>query len=414
MTATQPRSQRARWLLAYVAPPLALLLLAGGSILLAMRFKPEPERAEPKKAIPAVEYVVAKKRALRATVESQGTVQPRSETTLVAEVGGRVERVASALFPGGRFAKGDVLLEIDPADHRAALADARSRRADARLALEQEEALAAQAFEDWLGYESSPISELALREPQLEAARARLEAAEAAVALAERNLERTRIRAPYNGVAREKFVDVGDFLAPQSTRIAIVFATDRAEVRLPVSLRDLAYLPMAEIRAGEAAPPVEIRAARGGRTRVWDGRIVRAEGAIDPGTRMAYLVASVDRPYCETDDRPPLKAGSFVTATIFGHRLEEAIELPRAALRQGEVVHALGPDDRLDIRPVSVYQAKAKSVIIDGGLADGERVALTSLEAPVQGMRLAPESAPAAEKPEPAPATVSAGPASMP
>ena len=174
---------------------------------------------------------------------------------LTAEVSGKLIEVSANLVPGGRVREGEVLVAIDPADSRAALeqckaAQERARMgvADAQLAIEEEEARRDQALRDWKKLGRGEPSDLLARKPQLVSAQARLasaladvESAKADVGSASRNLERTVIRAPFDGVVREEFVEVGAVLAP-GTRLVTLFSERSLEVELPLKLEDYALL----------------------------------------------------------------------------------------------------------------------------------------------------------------------------
>ena len=136
------------WLLKYVAPFFVLLAVVA-LLAFAMLNRPVPEKKEPTAILPVVEILEVRPESLTLEAVSQGTVQPRTETLLVAEVSGRIESVSNAFFAGGYFKQGDPLVKIDPVDYPANLANATSRFAEARLAYEQEKALADQAREDW-------------------------------------------------------------------------------------------------------------------------------------------------------------------------------------------------------------------------------------------------------------------------
>ena len=209
-------------------------------------------------------------------VHSQGTVEPRTTSTLVAQVGGRIVDVADAFAVGGLFRRGQVLVRIDPRDYELAVRDAEAAVAQARVQLEREQAEAELARRDWeeLGDGGEP-SALLLHKPQLAQARAALEAAQASVERARLNLERTRVSAPFDGRVRAKQADLGQSVAA-GTPLADVFATEYAEVRLPVTKEDLAYLPSRrrlERRGarGAGGPAVALTGELGGAARTWHG-----------------------------------------------------------------------------------------------------------------------------------------------
>ena len=385
------------WLLKYVAPVLVLLVVIA-LLAFALLNRPVPEKKEPTALLPVVEFLEVKSESLTLEATSQGTVQPRTETLLVAEVSGRIQSVSNAFFSGGYFKKGDPLVEIDPVDYQANLANAKSRFAEARLAYEQEKALADQAREDWESFARGEATDLALRKPQLERAAALLESAKSTVEIAERDLARTVVRAPYDGRIREKFADVGQMIGARQSQLARIYSTDTAEVRLPLALDQLSYLELPEAYSNyttvDRKPKVTLSAEYGGETHEWTGVVDRTEGAIDARTRLSYVVAQVERPYEKEkrSDRPPLKVGLFVEASIEGKQIGNAFRIPRRALHEGDVVYAIDRENRIEIRNVKVLQKGIDTVVVTEGLKDGDRLCLTPLEYVVMGMQVELES----------------------
>jgi multidrug efflux pump subunit AcrA (membrane-fusion protein) len=206
-------------------------------------------------------------------------------------------------------------------------------------------------------------------------------------------VERCEIRAPFTGRVREERVDVGQFVS-RGERIARLYAIDVAEVRLPISDDELAFVDLPLLYRGDEearpGPEVELSARFAGERHVWRARVVRTEGEIDPRTRMVNVVARVEDPYERSNGRPPLAVGLFVDAEILGRTVEDVVVLPRAALREGDVVHVVDAEDRLRLRPVSVLRRHRDEVVLASGLAPGERVSVTPLAAPVDGMLLKP------------------------
>jgi RND family efflux transporter MFP subunit len=381
-----------KWILRIVLPVLVLAVAVIGALAM-IRSKPEVETRRPVVLPPLVRAADVTVQDLQLTVKSQGTVAPRTESQLVPEVSGRVIWVDPGFATGGFFEEGDELLKIDPVDFRQAVVRARADVAQKRLRLAQEEAEAQVAREEWSDIGSGDASPLTLREPQLEEARAALEAAKAALQLAERDLERTVIRAPYAGRIRTKSVDVGQFVT-RGTPLATVYAVDYAEIRLPLPDRDLAYLDLPLDYRGyestDAGPAVVIRANFAGRVHEWSGQVVRTEGEIDARSRMVHVVARVKDPYARGDDpdHPPLAVGMFVEAEIEGRRVADVAVLPRAALRTGGRVFVIDEERRIRFRDVSVLRATEESVVVRSGLEAGERVCLSPLEAVTDGMRV--------------------------
>jgi RND family efflux transporter MFP subunit len=278
-----------------------VVVLAAVGAWALIQARKAPETVERVARPPLVRVQEVRLADLQLTVTSQGTVRPRTASVLVPEVSGRVIEVSPAFTPGGFFEAGERLLRIDPHDYRQAIVQARARVAQAELLLAREQGEADVARSEWeaLG-NGDDASALTLHLPQLADAEANVAAARAAVEQAERNLERTEIRAPYAGRVQEKQVDLGQFVT-RGQSLATIYAVDYAEISLPLPDDQLAFIDLPldyrDQAARTAGPEVILRADFAGRVHEWRGRIVRTEGVIDPQSRMVRAVARVKDPY---------------------------------------------------------------------------------------------------------------------
>ncbi len=370
--------------------PVAILAAAGFGALTMVWNRSPIETLTPVVTPPGVRVHEVTLVDVPLTVNSQGTVRPRTESQLVSEIDGRVNWVAPAFVEGGFFEAGDVLVRIDPFDYEQTVVTARSQLAQARLRLAQEEAEAEVAQREWDTLGRGDPRALALRKPQLEDARASVAAAEAGVERAVRDLQRAEILVPYAGRVRTKNVDIGQYVRRGDT-VATVYSVDIAEIRLPLPDDELAYLDLPlSYRGFEQSnqPDVTLRATFAGATHAWTGRIVRTESEIDSVSRMVHAVAEVIDPYAPDPDpnRPPLAVGMFVEAEIAGHTAREVALLPRVALRGRDQVLVVTPDERLEFRAVDVLRTTAESVIVEAGLEAGELVVISPLDMPTDGM----------------------------
>jgi RND family efflux transporter MFP subunit len=308
---------------------------------------------------------------------------------LVAEVAGRITWVSPNLAAGGFFEEGELLARIDASDYELAV-----ERADAALARASSElALARTHLERRRGLAERGVASAAALDEAVNTERVATAAVRDARALlrqARRDLERSRILAPFAGRVREKRVDVGQFVG-RGAPVARIYAVDYAEVRLPIPDQEAAFVDLPIDYRGEAGerggPEVRLRARFAGRDYTWTGTIVRTEGEIDPRTRMIQTVARVEDPYGRSAQlkRPPLAVGMFVKAEIAGRLLEDVVLLPRSALRGRDQVVIVDSEDRLRLRHVEVLREQRETVVIDGGLAPGDRVCTTPLETVDQG-----------------------------
>jgi len=381
----------------------AILAGSGLAAVLLLMTAPRVEPAPYEPAARSVRVVPAHAQTLRLVVHSQGTVEPRVHSALVAEVSGRVVWVSPALAAGGYFAAGDPLVRLDRADAEAELRRARAQRIRAQA----EHNYARRTLERRIDLKTSAVLSEAHLEDAERAERtqfAALEEASVAVDRAERDLARTELRAPFEGRVREKSVDVGQFVDRGQT-VATLDSTDHAEVRLPIADAELAYLDLplapastpdgpepAEAPARAPLPEVRLRAHFGGIEHVWSGAIVRTEGQIDPETRMLHVIARVDHPYAAEpgSGRPPLAAGLFVQAEILGRQVAGVFALPRAALREGQRVLVVDDADLLRERRVELLRVERDRVLVRAGLREGERVCAGDLASFVEGMPVRP------------------------
>lgn len=352
-----------------------------------------PERKESAANAVLVDVIPVQLESRHLVIESQGSVMPRTETVLVAEVAGKVIEVSRNFITGGFFKKGEMLLRIDPSDYDTALKRAQANLASREAQYADQKARSEQALKDWrnLGRTGEP-SDLTLRKPQLAEALAGVKAAEADLQKAQRDLDRTSIKAPYDGLLRSKQVDIGQYVAP-GTSLGVSFAIDIAEIRLPLAIADLQYLDLPSATGAEQADhvPVRLSAESTGLSGSWQAKIVRTEGVIDQNSRVIYAVAQVTDPYAVLgkSQQPELRMGTFVRAEIEGVWLEDVVRLPRIALREGDTVLVASPENELEIRNVNIVRAEPEQIYIDGGLTTGDRVIVTALEAPIPGTKLA-------------------------
>ena len=362
-------------------------------VMVAIAQGKRPERKDTTAQAVLVEAIPAELSSLNFTIYSQGPVEPRTQTTLVAEVAGQIVSVSDNFIAGGFVREGEVLLQIDPSDYETAVLRAEAELAARRAQYADQKARSDQALKDWtnLGRKGEP-SDLVLRKPQLAEAQAAVQAAEASLQEAERNLERTRIRVPYDGLVRSKQVDVGQYVAP-GTPLGVTFAIDTAEIRLPLSNSDLEYLdlPSATRLDQDHRVPVVLTGESTNTSATWQAQIVRTEGVVDQSSRVIYAVAEVVDPYgvLGRSDQPQLKMGSFVRAEIQGRRVEDVVVLPRSVLRPDDTVLIANEERKLELRPVTVARSEPRNVYISDGIRAGELVVTTSLDAPIPGIQLA-------------------------
>lgn len=349
---------------------------------------PEPEQIAPEEMATSIRVIEVERSPVRLQVISQGTVVPHKESELIPEVNGRVSWMSPDLVAGGYFNKDDVLVKIDDRDYQSTVA--RAEAALSRASAEEELA----RFE--LGRMEELVKKKLTSQSSLEAvlrnhriAEAALQDAKIALEQANRDLNRTEIRAPYDGLVRSERVDLGQYLS-RGQSIASIYASESAEVRLPVADRQLAYLDLplghrGEL-SGDLAPEVIVSTDYGGRHYEWTGRLVRTEAEIDSRSRMVTAVVRVNN--TDNPDQPDLPIGLFVNASIMGRAVDNVVTLPRAALRNQNQVLVVDEDKRLHYRGVQIMRFEDDNVLISGGLESGDVVNVSPLQTVIEGMRV--------------------------
>lgn len=351
---------------------------------------PQPMEKRPPAKVSVISVVPV---AESLSVTTQGTVAPRREINIVSQVAGKIKSVSRDFASGGFFAEGELLLEVEEQDYQFALLRAKARVADAEQLVALEKGRVRQAQREWKDLGNEAANQLFLRKPQLASAEAALSAAKADLGEAKLNLKRTKIYAPFQGRIANKQVDIGQYITPGAV-IAKVYSTDVAEVRLPLTDRQVALLDLplnyddgsSEI---SETPEVIISASFADQTWQWKGKITRTDSSIDIDSRAIYAVAEVERPFGREigSRRPPLSIGLFVEAEISGRKIEDIVVLPRRSLRSDGTLLLVDENMRLYYQQAQVIKADQHKVWLSG-LAAGSRVVISHLPVAVAGMEV--------------------------
>ena len=322
-------------------------------------------------------------------ITTNGIVQAHNEVALSAEVQGVVKQVSPALEVGAYFEAGEVLVELDDRDHRTALAVAEAAHlgAEAALALaKQNHDRNMQLFDKQVAITKAAIQQSFATQAQAEA---QVDSAAAQVERAKRDLARTKIMAPFAGRVRIKSVGVGQSVGA-GTPLAMVFAVDFAEVRLPISGSELQYLNLPEL-ATDAPVDVELRdGVNKENTTVWAGKIVRTEGVLDENSLELFAIARIDDPFGRASGQQPLRIGQPVIGAITGKTLPQVVALPRSAVRQLDQVYLVDKEAlTLSKRTIVPIWSNADHILVrDPAIQDGQLLATTSIVYAPEGAKI--------------------------
>lgn len=366
--------KRTPWLPLFIVGAFALVLF------LLITIKPQVKREQQvSNNGMTVETLLLKRRPYQITLNSYGRIQPGIQSSLVAQVSGQVIWVSEQLREGGEFHQGDVLLRIDNRDYQVQLDIARAELASSKAALEEEISKSEQAQREWNSANlTTPATPFALRKPQLAAAQANLQSAQAKLNQALLNLQRTSIQAPYNGKVRSQSVDLGD-VVNNNTVLANIFASDYAEIKLAIKNSELHLLNPADGK-------IELLNTLSTSTEVWSAELKRTAAAIDENSQQMNIIARVKQPF-NTQGKTPLLAGQYMDAKIFARQLTDAIVIPNKSLYQGHYVYIVRAG-LLEKREVKLLWQNDNDSIIAQGLSEGDELIITPLGQVSSGTRV--------------------------
>ncbi len=374
---------------------ICFCILVVGAGITALIFMTEPTAtrvAATKRTAMLVDVFEVQRGTYRPVIVATGTVEAEQDIILSPQVGGRVLSLSSTFTPGGFVKKGQVLLQIDPADYQNALLQKKSdlRRATADLNIEMGRQNVAQKDYQILNETlSGELEALVLRQPQLNATRARVEAAQAAVNQAELELQRTTIKAPFDAHILSRNANVGSLISPRDNLGRLV-GLDTYWVVTTVPLSKIPWLSFPNSEA-EKGSLVQIRnrvTQKKGTYRT--GSLHRLIGALAEKTRMAQVLISVSDPLAHrdgSDHLSPLMIGAFVETHIEANEIPNVVRLARDYIRTGNTVWVM-QDGLLRIRSVEIVFQDADYAYISDGLQDKDRVVTTNLSRVADGAKL--------------------------
>jgi RND family efflux transporter MFP subunit len=409
-----------------ILPPVALGILV--LVLMAGGRKP-PVQAETTTPAKPVRTLEVRQFDLVPVAEGYGSVKPAQLWTAVAEVSGRIVELHPRLRDGEILPAGTLLLRIDPVDHElnlaqaeAALAelDVEQTNAEANLKIEQRNQKIAQR-------EFDRISKLAAkgtasRSNQDDAEQALLNSRnavqnirntlallptkrkvlEAKRSQAERDLQNTRIVAPFNlrvanlKIETDQFVSKGQslFEGDSVDRVEVLAQFPLASLRRLFIGRDNIHVDSAMM--GENLPQMaqlepQVRLDMGTTQADWQAEFVRFSDNVDPQTRTMGVVVAVDKPFekIKPGVRPPLSKGMFVQVMLRGPAQPDRLVVPRSAVRDGQL-YLVDSEQRLRRQAVEVLFSQGPISVLKNGLSPGDRIVVSDLVPAVDGMTLNP------------------------
>jgi RND family efflux transporter MFP subunit len=232
---------------------------------------------------------------------------------------------------------------------------------------------------------------LVLRQPQLNAVKARIKAAQAAVDQAKLDLARSTIRAPFDAHIITQNVTTGSQVA-SGEDLGRLVGTENYRVILSMPVSRLRWLRFPDSN-NEKGSSVRIR-----NTAAWPPNTFRTGyldsqvGALDNQTRMARVLVEVPDPLAQTTakGKPELILGTFVESLVEANEISNVVRLNRDYLRENNRVWVM-EDGKLSIKEVEVLLTDNQYVYISKGLEGGEKVITTNLSTVAEGVAVRTE-----------------------
>ncbi|WP_163930232.1 efflux RND transporter periplasmic adaptor subunit [Paraferrimonas sp. SM1919] len=354
--------------------PLGIIIVFGLLAFILIATKKEPEKKPIEQQIPNIAVLSNQATNVQLYINSYGLVEPKNQSQLVAQVSGRITKITDDFVAGAYVKKGTLLAQIEDADYLTELHQAEASYAQALAALEQEEAEGQVALSNWQGVTSQTPTALALRKPQLKKEQANVRFQKAAVDRAQRNLERTKIRAPYSGFVKQRDIDLGQFVST-GVKLGHILNSEVAEIRLPVTPIELASI--GDLSRNQIVASLIDKNVPN--SPIWQAKLMRSERIIDNNSRMVYVVAQINDPY-QLDNQPaaPLRFGTFVTAKIKANVLENVVTVPHYSVRNNKIAQVV--DNKITFHNVEPIYSDSDWVYLDANALLDAPIAQTYLD----------------------------------
>jgi len=371
----------------------AIIIAAGVAVTMHM-LRTSPKAVPRKKPVYETLVEIEKIRfsSHQTYISAMGSVTAAREMDLKPRVGGDVIFVNDELMPGGVLMQGETVLKIDTADYELRVEQLESEvaRAEANLALEMGNQRIAKTEFELLGEDADDDERaLMLRVPQLRQIEAALKSSVAKLNEAELDLDRTTLQAPFDAIVKAKSVELGARVT-ESSPVAHLVGTDTFWVEVGVPVEKLSWVRFPDKLNPDSGSQVKIFSGTGSSDfRV--GTVVKLAADLEENGRLAKIIVTVEDPLClnpENEGRPILFLGSYVRVEIEGRELEQVYVLDRSKLRAGSTIWLFGDDSTLEIRPVEPVFKGTSYVLLQHGVAPGEKLVISNIATPVAGMKI--------------------------
>ena len=361
--------------------PLVAFILCTGVLSAA---SPALAQQMPGGGAPAVEVVSVQQHSIRNRQEFNGRIEATEKVEIRARVEGYLGPVQYK--EGSRVKQGDLLFVIEKDRYQADLKEAEANLSSAKA----EEKLATTSYErarKLVARKAVAQSQLDDATANLQKAKASVQAQEAAVALAQLNLDYTDIRAPIDGRIGKATFSKGAYVSPSSESLAHLVAQDPIDVTWPVPSK--LYTELVKDGAKKENVTVKLQLPDGS-DYDQEGSILYSEPSANESTNTITVRASFPNPGLILVDQ------ELVTVIVESRKGEPRITVPQSALQidqQGPYVLVVDKDSKAQMRRLETGEQIGKDIVVTKGLAKGDRVIVTGQQKARPGMEVSAHEA---------------------
>ncbi|SMP61636.1 hypothetical protein SAMN06265222_107137 [Neorhodopirellula lusitana] len=454
-----------------VLPPILLAVLAYAWLV---KHSPPLQTEAPKETARMLEVMVVPRLDIRPKVSGFGTAKYARSWRAVTQVEGRINKIHPELRPGSMIEADEVLLEIDDSDYRSRVDELNAAIEQQNAELEQleqsiennqktlvlerevltilqreferEQSLLSRQAGSSASIDSKRrellnqqkavqdlVNSTALFTPQIKALQAELRQSAVQKEQAQRDVERTKIRAPFRMRVGEVQLEVGQFVGV-GENLFNGFNTAEVEIDAQLPLHDIHRLFVSQsanpefrevlendsvsgqdntaerTSTLEQTNPLEpvgalsreivrhpfafdalVNVAGAEGVEAYPGRFLRVREIVDTQTKMVGFVVGVTNipPHAQKHPKPPLLEGAFCDVDVFGETMPDQIVIPRNAIRNNSV-YIVDPQNRLATRAVTLTFTQDEYAVIESGLTGGENLVIANPSPAIIGMLVEP------------------------
>ncbi len=406
---------------------VVVLVIAIALAKLLISLKKEPEKKEIVKTPPSVKVMVTTPVSKVMTVDAYGTVKPRKLVKIAVEVPGRIDYIHPSFIEGGVIEKGEVLIGIDQKSYKLDRQTGQVRIRQAKTAIEslkqdienlkndirlskanvsltQKELKRVKALTENQFASKNTLDKteqqylqakialqninnrLSLTDTLMEQKKAALTMAQVDFQKADLALNKTQIKAGFNGFVLDKFAEKGEYVNPGQT-IGSIYQKDSLDVDVRIPLEKMKWIESSFENGKTPDAKVMVANFDGMKSFVWNAKVVRVKAKIDEKTRTLPMTLEILNPDVKIKNIFDLKPGTFVKCSIIGETFENIFVLPRYLLKRDNIFFTVN-DSHLKMKKVRVLRKFEDEIYINEGLAPGDKIIFSPLPGAIEGMEL--------------------------